>query len=959
MKPLLAFLLLLYGAARAQQSHQFVPTGQGHSGIVHQMVFLKNGTQLVSVGDDGALCHWDLAKNELLQRQYVKLGNGNEGKLNALVAMEQGNVLALAGSTRGAAHSGNGFYLYNRQSDQVAFVEGHARPLTVLATHGALLASGSLDSTLRLWIVKGTDALTVWNRKMPGAITSIDFAPDGMSIAVSYGQKSFVVLEMNAQRAVVRETVVSKHFLPVRVVKYSPDSLYLVSGGDDHSLQLYNAKGRPLKKLHKTNGAVTDLAFSSDGQFLVAGTEGIGEIDGLSLPSGKLVNRYTEFDNTIHSLVFAPATSNNPYAVAATGGDHHEMRVFNALNGKTMTLLGNTQNRCAHHLQFKDKSTLAFNFDADQSRLKYEVRLDNMVLNKLIEEKSIPSTSSSSSNKQLDNVANHGIANDPVRDGRLLVTLALEKCWVQGSDFSLRSIDRSTHKVTLMQGHKGAIRSIALSPDKAWLATSAEDQLIQFWQMNNGVPDTVPTLSLFVTEAGEWVCWAREGYYTGSHKADGLLAWQNTKESAHFAKIMEASPFADVLYRPDLLVETFQTRKPIKNQLAEKQESFVDITRLVKASPPEFKIPYLAQQTGARALEETSTDVYVTDSAEVVLNIGIHYGGGGIAELNLFHNDKLVHIDKDFVFQNFQDLIVKQYPVKLLPGKNVFKVLTTNTKKMKSAPDYLTIDCRSSVMPVADLYVLAIGVDEYQNKRMNLNYGLADAKAIEKALSEKGKGIFANIYTYSLFNQQATLRNIKETIASIKAKAKIADVLVVYYAGHGIVHTPKDKEEGEFYMVLHDLTTLDDAQVAEKGLSSSQFRAWLAEINASKQLLLMDACHSEASFKQSTSAHRGLAEQQAIFQLARSSGTSIVAACGSEQTAKEFKELGHGAFTYALLEALEGKSDGGAKDKKITVNEIKAYIEDRVPQLTQQYSGTAQYPSGYSIGQDFPIGICK
>ena len=55
--------------------------------------------------------------------------------------------------------------------------------------------------------------------------------------------------------------------------------------------------------------------------------------------------------------------------------------------------------------------------------------------------------------------------------------------------------------------------------------------------------------------------------------------------------------------------------------------------------------------------------------------------------------------------------------------------------------------------------------------------------------------------------------------------------------------------------------------------------------------------------------------------------------------------LGHGAFTAALLEGIgEGKADlaiGGQPDGKITAEELLAYLQARVPQLT----GNRQTPS--------------
>ena len=78
----------------------------------------------------------------------------------------------------------------------------------------------------------------------------------------------------------------------------------------------------------------------------------------------------------------------------------------------------------------------------------------------------------------------------------------------------------------------------------------------------------------------------------------------------------------------------------------------------------------------------------------------------------------------------------------------------------------------------------------------------------------------------------------------------------------------------------------------------------------------------------------------------------------SDQYASEFQQLGHGTFTYVLLEALGGKADISG-DKKITVKELDAYLQQRVPEITAKYKGTPQYPASYGYGNDFPIGVVK
>ena len=119
----------------------------------------------------------------------------------------------------------------------------------------------------------------------------------------------------------------------------------------------------------------------------------------------------------------------------------------------------------------------------------------------------------------------------------------------------------------------------------------------------------------------------------------------------------------------------------------------------------------------------------------------------------------------------------------------------------------------------------------------------------------------------------------------------------------------------------------------------------------------MDACQSGGSVE--VLAQRGAPEEKAIAQLSRSSGIHVMAAAGSEQYATEFESLGHGLFTYALLKGLSGDADGAPKDGKVTIYELKSYLDDQVPELSILYKGTPQYPHTFSRGQDFPIVIVE
>ena len=219
---------------------------------------------------------------------------------------------------------------------------------------------------------------------------------------------------------------------------------------------------------------------------------------------------------------------------------------------------------------------------------------------------------------------------------------------------------------------------------------------------------------------------------------------------------------------------------------------------------------------------------------------------------------------------------------------------------------------------------------------------------LRESKGKGGKSLFKKIELHELYDRQATKTNIFNALDELSQTIRPGDVFMFYYAGHGSM-----VENKFFFIPTESVSLYQYDKLTDESIYAGQILEKLKNIQALKQLVILDACQSGGSTE--LLAQRGAMEEKAMAQLSRSTGVHVLAAAGSEQFATEVNSLGHGLFTYTLLEALTGKANGAPKDGKVTVYELKAYLNDQVPDLTTKYKGSLQWPYTFSIGHDFPI----
>jgi WD40 repeat protein len=462
---------------------------------------------------------------------------------------------------------------------------------------------------------------------------------------------------------------------------------------------------------------------------------------------------------------------------------------------------------------------------------------------------------------------------------------------------------------------------------------------------NQKTGEDVGTLYAFKNPE-DWVVVTPDGRFDGS---------QTGIEKLYFERDLSIYPLSvlfDQFYTPNLMSRLLDGEKI--------PPPSVDLNKLKSRPTVKIDAPTDAGQRNL-VVEEDNVRTYNTASEKIILQIEGRSSDDQISNIRMYHNGKLLggNARNLMVDDNRATAIEnRKIEVVLTVGENHFSAVSINSQGTESAPDEIRViyakDGQGKPNPSnakPQLWVVVVGINQYKNTKYNLNYAVPDAEAFKNELEKDAKGLFSKTNTFFVKDAIATKSGIIEALDKVKLGAKGDDVLIFYYAGHGVIDNANN-----FYLVPHDVTQLygDDGALAQKGLSSNLLQTYSKDIAAQKQLFMLDACQSAGALN--VVAARGAAEEKALRQLARSTGTHWLTAAGSEQFASEFTQLGHGTFTYALLEALSGKADVG-QDGQITVKEISAYLQKVVPELTQKYKGTPQYPSSYGYGNDFPIGV--
>jgi uncharacterized caspase-like protein/tetratricopeptide (TPR) repeat protein len=269
------------------------------------------------------------------------------------------------------------------------------------------------------------------------------------------------------------------------------------------------------------------------------------------------------------------------------------------------------------------------------------------------------------------------------------------------------------------------------------------------------------------------------------------------------------------------------------------------------------------------------------------------------------------------------------------------------------------------------LWAVLIGLSRYKNgdqniggyQIQNLKSAADDAQAIYEFLRSEEGGSFPEDHIILLKDERATKAEVEKALAKLN-QTRPDDFFITFIAAHGVLAGRFDTSLGKTietpYFVMYDT---DPRDMPNTALPMEAFQNAVRTTPAKKGLVLTDTCHSAGV----AMAGRGgeattRANSQLTDELKKNDGSGVGYIWAADQTevSLENSELnlgqgsGHGVFTYCLLEGWRGSADVSPPDGLVTYKELKNYVRDKVPQMTDN----TQHPGGNSTSietNDIPV----
>jgi hypothetical protein len=369
------------------------------------------------------------------------------------------------------------------------------------------------------------------------------------------------------------------------------------------------------------------------------------------------------------------------------------------------------------------------------------------------------------------------------------------------------------------------------------------------------------------------------------------------------------------------------------------------------------------------------------DQSGVKICYKVTSNGGGIGEVRVFHNAKLVKSDGFYrevisqpmtekvmlssinsraIYDDLRSLkIVKKTDepiasqakgdsyescteIEPISGDNEVSIAAFNHNN--TVQSFMETTSFHSTVKTGEphLYILSIGIDSYKDKTVNLRYAAKDAKDLGEKVKAQSATLYKqqNIHYVLLTDDEATKTNIMTKINELSYKIKPQDNFILFAAGHGVLL------QNQYYMLTYDFSSaLSDNSI----ISSNEIVEMSKKIKSLSQLFIFDTCHAGGV----DYIVSGLYDAR-MSVLAKKMGLHIYASASDKQAAMDGYK-GNGLFTYTLRDGLNNNKEADKnKDGKVSIVGLGEYSKKKTTEISKEI-GHSQTPLIINFGNDGPL----
>jgi WD40 repeat protein len=912
---------------------------EGHARAVRSVAVASDGRVVLTGSDDATARLWDAASGREIRRFTVHGGGYADYVSVRSVAFSPDASSVLIGS-------GETVQLWDVSSArEVRRFDGHWHFVTSVAfgSDGRRVVTGSGDGTARLWDVTTGQEI----RRFEGDadwVLSVAFAPDGRTVLTG-SRDRIARLWDTATGAEIRRF--EGHTRAIRSVAVAPDGLAVLTGSDRTARLWDLTSGQPIRRFEGHTSPVGTVAFGSGGRTVLTGSsDGTTRIwdvtsgreirrfegrepvlsvavapDGRSVltgsreriarlrdvTSGQEIRRFEGDEGWVLSVAFAPDGR-----TVLTGSNDGTARLWDATTGAEIRRFkGHTSS--VESVAFTPDGRAVFTGGWDGTARLWSV------------------ASGAEIRRFEDHTFIESVAVAP--DGRTVLTGSTDgtaRLWAVATGAEIRRFKPASW-----------VWSVAFTPDGSKVVTGTQEGTTRIWKTETGAL----LASLVSFGDGGWAVVDSEGRYDASDPDHSpALHWLLGDE------VIELRQLKERFYAPGLLA------------------------RILGFNPEP-----LAPVAGLQALRPAPTvEVTPPEPGQSVARVRLANRGGGFGRVVVKVNGRAI---EGTAREPPPDAATRAAELTLDLGAATLEGDGRNTIEVIPYPDDNQYAGRGVVIsweqkptqpsvPRA-LHAILAGVSTFEHPSLNLTYAAKDALDMTRALeiagrSPGGRTLFpggVHLATFTTGTPRApTKEHLRAAFQAVATRAGPDDVLVVYFAGHGVAGK---RERDTYYFLTRDARSIDpDADPALREastVSSAELREWLTRPGMPlRQVVVLDTCAAGAAATEllKLADRRDLTPDQrrAAELLKDATGSHILMGAAADKVSYEATRYGQGLLTYALLDGMRGKDldEGGRLDVRRWFDSARQRVKE---DLARGIGGIQEPVVRSPRGDTFPIAV--